>query len=98
MRRTPCGIPANDIEQLVITRIGDLFSEPSRLIELVSPYVTTAAQQRYLLQRAAKFAASWPGLRTVQQRPLLLGLTARIVVRRDRVALQLRQSRIAAVL
>jgi site-specific DNA recombinase len=91
-------IPANDIEQLVITRIGDLFSEPSRLIELVSPYVTTAAQQRYLLQRAAKFAASWPGLRTVQQRPLLLGLTDRIVVRRDRVDLQLRPSRIAAVL
>ena len=49
-------IPAHDIEQLVITRIGDLFSESSRLVELVSPYVRTAAQQRYLLQRAVEFA------------------------------------------
>ena len=91
-------IPAHDIEQLVITRIGDLFSEPSRLVELVSPYVRTAAQQRYLLQRAVEFAASWPGLSTLQQRPVLLGLTDRIVVRRDRVDIQLRPSRIAAVL
>src|SRR6476660_6673379 len=67
-------IPAVDIEQLVVTSIGEFFSEASRIAELLSSYVRTAAQQRELLKRATEFAASWPGLSAMQQRPLLLGL------------------------
>jgi DNA invertase Pin-like site-specific DNA recombinase len=91
-------IPAGDIEQLVVTRIGEFFSEHSRLAELLSPFVRTAAQQRHLLQRAAEFAASWPGLSAMQQRPLLLSLIHRIVVRVDTVELQQLPSCIANIL
>ncbi len=91
-------IPAGDIEQLVITHIGDLFSGHSGLAELLSPYVKTAAQPRHLLQRAAEFATDWPTLTVMQMRPLLTGLIQRIVVHLNRVDIQLLPNCVAAVL
>src|SRR3954451_2574022 len=50
---TPDGlrIPAGDIEQLVMTRIGQFLSEPARVSEALAPHIETAAQQRHMLHR-----------------------------------------------
>jgi hypothetical protein len=91
-------LPARDIEQLVVTSVGQLFSEPSRVAELLSFCVRTAVQQRELLQRAAKLAADWPTLTVAQMRLLPSGLVQRIVVHLGSVDIQLLPNGIAAVL
>jgi hypothetical protein len=90
--------PAGDIEQLVMTRIGQLLSEPARLFEALAPHVETAARQRHMLHRAAELAANWSALKPMQLRPMLAALIQRIVVHIDRVDIQLLPSRLAALL
>jgi hypothetical protein len=91
-------IPANDIEQLVVTRIGEFFSEPARLAETLADLVRTAAQQRQLLQRTAELVANWPTLTATQLRPVLTAMVQRIVIGLDQVDIQLLPSHIAAAL
>jgi hypothetical protein len=91
-------IPASDIEQLVVTRIGQFFSEPARLAETLADHIGIAVQQQKLLQRAAELAANWSTLTATQLRPMLTALVQRIAVGVDRVDLQLLPSRIAAVI
>jgi GAF domain-containing protein len=91
-------IPASDIERLVVTRIGQFFSEPARLSDALAAHIRTAAQQRQLLQRAAELAASWSTLTAAQLRTMLTAMVQRIVVGLDRVDIQLVPSRIAAAL
>src|SRR5712671_3003787 len=97
---TPDGlrIPAGDIEQLVVTRIGQFLSEPARLFEALAPQVETAAQQRHMLQRAAELAVNWPVLKPRQLRPMLAALIQRVVVRVERIDIHLLPSRIAGLL
>src|SRR4051812_24161307 len=49
-------IPAGDLEQLVMSRIGQFLSEPARVSETLAPHAETAAQQRHMLHRAAELA------------------------------------------
>jgi site-specific DNA recombinase len=91
-------IPAGEIEWLVVARIDQFFSEPSRLIEILSQKVETAVQQRRLLQRAAELGANWPTLTAAQIRQLLTALIRRIVLGLDGVDIQLLPSRVGAVL
>src|ERR1700704_2715043 len=91
-------IPAGEIEHLVITRIGQLLSEPARLFEALAPHVETAAQQGHMLHRAAELAANWSALKPMQLRPMLAALIQRIVVHIDRVDIQLLPGRTAALL
>jgi DNA invertase Pin-like site-specific DNA recombinase len=97
---TPDGlrIPAGDIEQLVINRIGQLLPEPAKVFGVLAPHVETAAQQRQILHRAAELAANWSALKPMQLRRMLAALIQRIVVHIDRVDIQLRPSRLAALL
>jgi DNA invertase Pin-like site-specific DNA recombinase len=91
-------IPSGDIERLVVTRMGQFFSEPARLAETLAHHLGTAAQQRRLLQRAAALAANWSTLPAAQLRTMLTALVQRIVVAVDRMDIQLLPSRIVAVL
>jgi site-specific DNA recombinase len=91
-------IPAGDIEQLVTTRIGQLLSEPAQIFEVLAPQVETAAQQRRMLHRAAELAANWSKLKPMQMRPMLATLVRRIMVRINRVDIQVLPSRLAALL
>jgi DNA invertase Pin-like site-specific DNA recombinase len=91
-------LPAGEIEQLIVTRLGQLFSEPARISEAITAQVEAVAQQRYLLQRAAELAATWSAMTVMQMRPMLTTLIQRIVVGVDRVDIQLLPSRIAALL
>lgn len=91
-------IPAGEIEQLVVMRIGQFFSEPARIAEILSQQVETAAQQRRLLRRAAELGANWPMFTATQLRPIIAAMIRHIVVRTDRVDIQLLPSRVTAVL
>ena len=97
---TPDGlrIPAGDIEQLVITRVGQFLSEPARVSETLAPHAETAAQQRHMLHRAAELAAKWSELQPRQLRPILAALIQRVIVRVERIDLLLLPSRIAGLL
>jgi site-specific DNA recombinase len=91
-------IPAGEIEQLVVARIGRFFAEPAQIAEIVSEQVGTAAPQRRLLHRAAELGANWSGLTAVQQRPMLTAMIRHIVLSLDRVDIQLLPSCVAAML
>jgi site-specific DNA recombinase len=91
-------IPAGDIEQLVTTRIGTLLSEPAQVFEVLAHHVETTVQQRRMLHRAAELAANWSALKPMQLRPMLSSLVQRMVVRIDRIDIQLLPSRLAALL
>src|SRR5437764_35085 len=91
-------IPAGDLEQLVMSRIGQFLSEPARLSETLAPHAETAAQQRHMLHRAAELAANWPALQPRQLRPMLAALIQRVIVRVERIDLLLLPSRIARLL
>jgi hypothetical protein len=91
-------IPAGEIEQLVVARLRQLFSEPARVAEATMAEVETAVQQRHLQQRAAALAANWPELTVTQRRLMLTAFIKRIVVGIDRVDIQLSPSRLTAVL
>ena len=91
-------LPAPEIEALVITRLGQLLSEPASVAEALAGAVERAAEQRHLLQRAAALAAKWPELSVLQLRATFVVAIKRIVVGADRVAIELLPSRLAAVL
>ena len=91
-------IPARDIEQLVVTRIRQFFSEPARLAEILAPQVETAAQQRQLLQRANELVANSSMMTATQMRTMFTALVRRIVVGLDNVDIQLLPNRVAAAL
>jgi site-specific DNA recombinase len=91
-------IPAAEIEQLVIARLGQFFSEPARIADALPVQIETAAEQRHLLQRAAELSANWPALTAVRRRRIIAALVDRIVVAVDRVEFHLLPSHLAAVL
>jgi site-specific DNA recombinase len=91
-------IPAGEIEQLVVAHIGQFFSEPARIAELLSEQVGTAAQQRRLLHRAAELGANWSTLTAAQLRPMLTAMIQSIVINLDQVHIHLLPSRIATML
>jgi site-specific DNA recombinase len=91
-------IPAGEIEQLVTARIGELLSDPARLSEALACCIETAGQQQHLQQRAAELAASWSTLSASRLRPMLATVIERIVVRPERVDIQLLPSRLGALL
>jgi site-specific DNA recombinase len=91
-------IPAGEIEQLVIARLGQFLSEPARIAETLPAQVETAAEQRFLLQRAAELSVNWLALTVVQRRRIIVALVDRIVVAIDRVEIHLLPSHLAAVL
>ena len=91
-------LPAGEIEQLVIARIGEVLSDPARLAEVLALPLGTAEQLRRALKRADGLAVRWSTLTAAQLRPILLRLIARIDVHRDRIDLQMTASRLAALL
>jgi hypothetical protein len=98
--RAPEGlrVPAGEIEQLVTTRVGELLSDPARLSEALASYIESAAQPQHVLQRAAELGATWSTLPAARLRPILATIIGRIVVRPERVDIQLLPSRLDVLL
>jgi site-specific DNA recombinase len=91
-------VPAGEIERLVTSRISEFLSDPARLSEALASYLETAAQQQHVLQRAAELGAAWSMLPAARLRPILATIVGRIVVRPERVDIQLLPSRLGALL
>jgi site-specific DNA recombinase len=91
-------VPAGEIEQLIITRIGEFLCDPARLSETLASQLETAAQQQHVLQRAAELGATWSTLPAARLRPILATIIGRIVLRPERVDIQLLLSRLDALL
>jgi hypothetical protein len=87
-----------EIEQLVTSRIGELLFDPARLAEALACCIETAGQQQHLQQYAAELAATWPALPAARLRPILATIIARIVVRPERVDIELLPRRLGALL
>jgi site-specific DNA recombinase len=91
-------IPAGEIEQLVVARLGPALLRAGPSSRSGMAEVETAVQQRHLQQRAAARAANWHELTVTQRRLMLTAFIKRIVVGIDRVDIQLSPSRFIAVL
>jgi hypothetical protein len=73
-------------------------SDPARLSEALACCIETAGQQQHLQQYAAELAASWSALPASRLRPILATVIARIVVRPERVDIELLPSGLGALL
>jgi hypothetical protein len=91
-------LPAGEIEQLVTNRVGELLSDPAQLSDALTSYIETAAQQQHLQHHAAELAVTWSTLPASHLRPILATTIARILVWPERVDIQLRPSRLGALL
>ena len=89
-------IPAAEIEQIVMDRIGQLLAEPSQLFEAVSSQIADPAEQQRVLKRAAERAATWSEPSELRSRSGLLPVVQRIEVRLDRVDIHILPSRLVA--
>jgi site-specific DNA recombinase len=98
--RSPAGlrVPAAEIEQLVITRLGRFLSEPDSILGAIERYGLEAADQQRVIDRAADIADRWPTLLPVQVRTLLTALINRIDLQPDRVDVHIRTERLATLL
>src|SRR5262249_35396645 len=88
------GIPAGDIEGLVLDRQRALFTSSEEISDAIAPLGLDAAAQRAVLDRLAKLAERWATLASLELRVLVRSLVqqvriddAQILVWLDRAAL-----------
>jgi site-specific DNA recombinase len=89
-------IPAGEIEQVVTSRVRQWLLDPGSIYQATR--VADPSAQRRLIARAGEIGNSWPELPAIRQRALLTALIERIDVRADQIDIQLRQTRLGAIL
>jgi site-specific DNA recombinase len=89
-------IPAEEIEQLVPSRVRQWLFDPGSIYNAIR--LVDESAQRQLVQRAAQFAKSWPDLPATRQRALLAALIERIDVGTNRIDIQIRPTGLGALL
>ena len=89
-------IPAEEIEQLVPSRVRQWLLDPGSIYSATR--LVDASAQRRLVERAAHFAKSWPELPATRQRALLTALIERIDVGTDRIDIHIRPTGLGALL
>jgi site-specific DNA recombinase len=89
-------IPAEEIEQLVPSRVRQWLLDPGSIYSATR--LVDASAQRWLVARARELGNSWPGLPGTRQRAFLTTLIDRIDVGAHQIAIHLRPTRLAALL
>jgi len=89
-------IPAGEIEQVVTSRVRQWLLDPGSIYQATR--VADPSAQRRLIARAGEIGNSWPELPAIRQRALLTALIERIDVRANQIDIQLRQTRLGAIL
>jgi site-specific DNA recombinase len=89
-------IPAGEIEQVVTSRVRQWLLDPGSIYQATR--VLDPSAQRRLIARAGEIGKSWPELPATRQRALLTALIERIDVRANQIDIQLRQTRLGAIL
>lgn len=91
-------IPAGDIERIVVNRLRLFLSDNGQVFDAVGAWVEDPVEQRWLVERAAEIAGTWPNLPHAQARAMLCPLIVRAEFHPDRVNVHLLRSRLEAVL
>jgi site-specific DNA recombinase len=89
-------IPAEEIEQLVPSRVRQWLLDPGSIYQATR--LLDASAQRRLVARARELGDSWPGLPTTRQRGLLTALIERIDVGTNRIDIHIRPTGLGALL
>jgi site-specific DNA recombinase len=89
-------IPAEEIEQLVPSRVRQWLLDPGSIYR--STRLVDASAQRWLVARARELGNSWPGLPATRQRTLLTALIERIDVGTNRIDIHIRPTGLGALL
>ena len=84
-------IPAEEIEQLVPSRVRQWLLDPGSIYSATR--LVDASAQRWLVARARELGNSWPGLPATRQRALLTALIERIDVGTNRIDIHIRPTR-----
>ena len=93
---TALRIPAGEIEHLVTSRVRQWLLDPGGIYQ--STRLPDPAAQRRLISRAGEIGKSWTELPGTRQHAFLTTLIERIDVGADRIDIQLRPTRLAALL
>ena len=93
---TALRIPAEEIEHFVTSRVRQWLLDPGGIYQ--STRLADPSTQRRLIARAMKIGQSWTELPGPRQRVFLTTLIERIDVGADRIDIQLRPTRLAALL
>jgi site-specific DNA recombinase len=89
-------IPAEEIEQLVPSRVRQWLLDPGSIYSATR--LIDASTQRWLVARARELGNSWPGLPATRQRALLTALIERIDVGTNRIDIYIRPTGLGALL
>jgi DNA invertase Pin-like site-specific DNA recombinase len=89
-------IPAEEIEQLVPSRVRQWLLDPGSIYSATR--LVDASAQRWLVARARELGNSWPGLPATRQRALLTALIERIDVGTNRIHIHTRPTGLGALL
>jgi site-specific DNA recombinase len=89
-------IPAEEIEQLVPSRVRQWLLDPGSIYSATQ--LVDASAQRWLVARASELGNSWPGLPATRQRALLTVLIERIDVGTNRIDIHIRPTGLGALL
>jgi len=91
-------VPANDLEQLVITRVRRFLTDEATLFAALRKAVPDVAERRAILDRAASLSREWPKLAVSEARRILIGLLTRVSWHADRIDLHVLPERLPKVL
>ena len=91
-------VPAGDLERLVIERLRRFLASEAEVFAALRPAAPEAAEQRRLLDRAARLARGWPELPPSELRIVLRALLARVELHPGRVDLHLLPCRLLRLL
>jgi len=89
-------IPAEEIEQLVPSRVRQWLLDPGSIYSATR--LVDASAQRWLVARASELGNSWPRLPATRQRALLTVLIERIDVATNRIDIHIRPTGLSALL
>ena len=89
--RNPGGrrVPAGDIEQIVVNRLRLFLSDSGKVFDAVRDHVEDPTRQKWLVERAAETANTWPDMPRAQARSILVALVTRIDIHASRVDVHL---------
>ena len=91
-------VPAGDLERLVAERVRRFLASEAEVFAALRPAAPEAAEQRRLLDRAARLARGWPELPPSELRTVLRALLARVELHPGRVDLHLLPCRLLRLL
>jgi site-specific DNA recombinase len=91
-------VPAGDLERLVAERVRGFLASGADVLAALRPAVPAAAEQRWLLDQAARLAHAWSETAGPDQRSTLLSLLSRVDLHAGRLDLHLLPCRLLALL